>query len=83
MQLYTIFFEPTKEQDLLQLFPELDQENANYEQPTPQFPDGYNWVEQELTPEQFVLLDNAANNHVCIDIKPSPYPPGNPLGRYY
>lgn len=81
MQQYIIFWIPSKEQDLLQVFPELDQENANYENPIPEFPEGYNWVEQELTPEQFVIVDTAANQHICIDVKPGNHPSNSPTGR--
>lgn len=81
MQQYIIFWQPSKEQELLQVFPALDQGNANYENPIPEFPEGYNWVEQDLTPEEFTILDTAANQKVLIDVKPSPYPAGSPTGR--
>lgn len=81
MQQYIIWWTPTKEADLVQAFPELDQANANYENPIPEFPDGYNWVEQDLTPEQFIIVDGLANAKLAIDVKPSPYPPGSPTGR--
>jgi len=81
MTQYIIFWQPTKEQDLVNIFPELDTTNAAYEQPTAEWPDGYNWVEQDLTPEQFAIVDNAANQLVAIDVKPSPYPPYSPTGR--
>lgn len=81
MNRYVLYWTPTQEQNFAQMFPELDQENANYENPTPEWENGYNWVEQDLTPEQFVIVDGLANNHICIDVKPAPRPSGNPLGR--
>lgn len=79
--LHTIWWTPEQEYDFAQQFPELDQENAETVLDDPLWPDGYNWVEQELTNEEFTIVDGLANNHVCIDIKPGPRPPGSPLGR--
>jgi hypothetical protein len=81
MQQYIIWWQPTKETDLVNEFPELDTTNATYEEPTVAWEDGYNWVEQDLTPEQFVIVDNAANQLIAIDVKPSPHPPYSPTGR--
>lgn len=81
MALYTIYWEPTKEQDFVNVFPELDTTNATYEQPDATWENGYNWVEQELTNEQFNIVDTAANQKTAIDVKPSPHPPYSPTGR--
>ena len=81
MTLYRIYWTPTQEQEFSQQFPELDVTNAEYVGPTATWPDGYNYVDQNLGNQEFGIVDGLANNHVCIDIKPHPVPPGNPLGR--
>ena len=81
MAQYVIYWEPTKEQNLLNVFPELDVQNSTLEEPTPEWADGYKWVEQNLTPEQFMIVDSAANAYVAIDVKPAPHPPYSPTGR--
>lgn len=81
MAQFVIWWKPSKEQDFSTLFPELDIANSNQEEGIPEFPEGFKWVEQELSNEQFMIVDTLANNHVCIDVKPSPHPPYSPTGR--
>lgn len=78
---YKIWYQPQNEEALHQECPFLDLQNGEYVSPTVEWPNGYSWIEQGLTPEQFAIVDAAANNFLAIDIKPKPYPPGHPLGR--
>lgn len=78
---YIIFWQPQNEQDLLNLCPFINAGNATDELATPEWPNGYSWVEQELSNEEFTIVDTAANNHVAIDVKPAPHPTGSPTGR--
>jgi len=78
---YKIWWEPQNEQELQSQAPFLQTQNAEFVSASALWPNGYYWVEQSLNLDEFNIIDIAANNHVAIDIKPKPYPPGNPLGR--
>ena len=78
---YKIFYQPQLEQDLLNVCPFINAAEATTEEPNEDWENGYKWVEQDLTTEEFNIVDTAANNHTCIDVKPSPVPPGSPTGR--
>lgn len=43
----------------------------------------YGWyqLDQYLNENQFNQVDAEAESHVCIDVRPSPVPPGSPHGR--
>ena len=81
MQPYIIWWYPTQQNAFATECSFIDIENATFVEPSESYPEGFNYVEQDLSPEQFVIVDDAADNHVCIDIKPMPHPPGSPLGR--
>lgn len=81
MQQYIIWWKPSKQNELLTSFPELEINNSAYEEPTVAWPAGFHWVEQDLSPEQFAIVDNLADTYVAIDVKPTPFPPGSPTGR--
>jgi hypothetical protein len=81
---YIIWWLAANETQLLNLFPGLDVEGAEEVEPSlqlPEFPNGFKWVEQSLSPEEFVIVDEAAEDEVAINVKPAPHPPYSPTQR--
>ena len=78
---YKIFYQPQLEQDLLNVCPFINAAEATTEEPNEHWENGYKWLEQDLSPEEFTIVDTAANQFVAIDVKPSPAPTGSPTGR--
>ncbi len=78
---FAILWQPQLQFDLSQLCPFLNLTSGTFHEAVPEWPNGYFQLDQNLNNNQFEQVDDAANNHVCIDIKPSPYPPGTPTGR--
>lgn len=81
MTQYSIWWTPNNQAAFLALCQFIDIEESTFYEATTEWPNGFFFLEQDLNPNQFTQVDNAANAHVCIDIKPSPQPPGNPHGR--
>jgi hypothetical protein len=78
---YSIYFEPQKEAELLEEAEFLNTENAELITNDPMWPGGYKVFEQDINGAEFETLDELANEHVCIDLKPSPRPPYGPVAR--
>jgi hypothetical protein len=78
---FIIWWKPTQENLLVAECPFIQTEMAEFVEPTVQYPEGFHYTEQMLSPEEFAIVDQAANNHSCMDIKPAPHPPYSPTGR--
>lgn len=78
---YSIWWQPQNQIAFNNVCPFVDVASGLFYPATPEWPNGFFYLEQDLNGNQFGQVDTAANNHVCIDIKPSPQPPGNPNGR--
>lgn len=81
MNEYVIWWQPQLQPQVISQAPFLSYALAQYNNPTAQWVNGYYRLQQQLSPSQFAIVDNLANNHVCIDVKPSPYPPTSPTQR--
>lgn len=78
---YIIWWLSANESALTALFPGLDVSGAETVPPSAPWPNGFKWVEQTLSPEQFAIVDEAAENQVAINVKPAPHPPYSPTQR--
>lgn len=78
---YSCWWTPTNQTALANLCPFLNLTSGTFYSATPEWPNGFFFLTQDLNGNQFGQVDTAANDHVAIDIKPSPQPPGNPHGR--
>lgn len=78
---YIIWWLSANESSLQALFPGLNTTGAETVESSIPWPNGFKWVEQTLTPEQFVAVDEAAENQVAINVKPAPHPPYSPTQR--
>jgi hypothetical protein len=81
MDLFTIYWQPINLSQVNANCPFIDTANATQEAPTAIWPNGYDWIEQELSAADAFTANNQANLHVLIDIKPGTHPPGSPTGR--
>ncbi len=81
MENYIIYWTLAQEETFVETCPFINIELGLLQPESEEWPDGYKMLEQELTTIQFGSVDNAADEHICIDIKPAPAPPGNPHGR--
>ncbi len=78
---YDIYWLPTQQSGFAQSCPFVNILAGTYIPPSTPWPNGYYVVAQGLTFEQFTQVDNDANNHVCLDVKPASTPPQSPTGR--
>lgn len=78
---YSIFYEPANEVELASEAEFLNLENAELITNDPLWPSGYRVFEQDISGAEFETLDDLANEHVLINIYPSPRPPYSPTGR--
>jgi hypothetical protein len=76
-----IWYTPSQGPGLALAAPFLDLGTAVFEGPDTSWPQGWYRLEQPLDENQFNLADQLADQHVCIDCKRGPYPPGSPTGR--
>jgi hypothetical protein len=81
MKEYTIYWQPQLQANFQTQCSFLNLLNPNYVPPVAEWVNGYLYKVVGLNDNQFNQVDQCANTHVCIDIKPSPTPPGNPHGR--
>lgn len=81
MELYTIWWQPQLQLAFASQCPFVNIAGGTYVSPVGEWTNGYYWVEQNLTTSQFLQVDTAANNFICIDVRPGHKPPGSPHGR--
>jgi hypothetical protein len=78
---YIIWWTPQQQPLFQGQAPFLNYEISQYQLPSPQYPQGFYWTNQLLSVEEFGIVDQLANNQICMDIKPSPHPPYSPTQR--
>lgn len=81
MNEYLIWYEPSQQSTFISMCPFINVNQAIYNSPTTEWPNGWYHVYQYLNNNQFQQVDVAANSHVCINIKPATRPPYSPTGR--
>lgn len=81
MNEYIIWWTPAQQSTLISMYPFLNVDQAVYNTPTTEWPNGWFHLYQYLNNNQFNQLDGAADNHLCINIKPATRPPYSPTGR--
>lgn len=81
MNEYSIYWQPQNQTLFYSICPFVNFTEGAYYPPSTEFPNGYFHVYQNLNSNQFTQVDDAANNHVCIDIKPATRPPQSPTQR--
>jgi len=69
VDVYQIKWCPTKEGELIERFPELDNYYANYEQPSEQHENGLYRVFQDLDEDQVELMNELKKEGVIASIK--------------
>lgn len=77
---YSVYWQPSKHNE----FAAASGLNlSNYDEITndPAWPNGYRVWEFDLSGEQYDQIDQLADAHVCITLKPAPRPPYSPTGR--
>lgn len=78
---YSIYWQPQLTANFAAQCPFLNLNSPDFFPPIAEWANGYCVKEFDLTPAQFSIVDNQANMHVCIDVRPSPRPSGSPHGR--
>lgn len=81
MNPYIIYWQPQLQSEFSQQCPFVNVIEGVFYTASQEWPNGYFRLEQSLNENQFEQVDEAANQLICIDIKPAPQPPGNPHGR--
>jgi len=80
-ELYIIWFETAKEEQINQAANFLQLGLAVYYGPDPNWPFGYKRLEQTLNQEQIQIVNQLCDQHVAINCVRGPYPPYSPTGR--
>lgn len=76
-----IWWEPSQANGLAAAAPFLNVPEGVFFPADENWPSGYFRLDQMLMQDQFDAVDALADQHVCINCKRGPYPPGSPTGR--